>query len=112
MHLEFYGLKIYFELIDQTYCIEINLLLKMFKKDVLSKPRRNSEKAGRNSNNFKNLEEIQQTWRKFPINLWPPCLEQKSCKFLDKEYNNGINYCKMEILKSNDKHIKKHCNIL
>jgi len=32
------------------------------------------QKPGRNSKNSKNLEEIQKTWRKFPKNLWPPCL--------------------------------------
>ena len=32
------------------------------------------QKPGRNSKNSKNMEEIQKTWRKFPKNLWPPCI--------------------------------------
>ena len=39
-------------------------------------------------------------------------LEEKSCKFFDNEYKSDINYYKMEILESNEKHVKKHFNIL
>ena len=39
----------------------------------------------------------------FTTNVW---------EFLENEYKKGINYYKMEILESNEKHVQKHFNVL
>ena len=61
----------------------------------------NLKKPGRHSKNSKNLEEIQKICRKFPKNLWQPCIH------LLNDYKSQVNKIQVDMYTNYDVTAKK-----